>query len=75
MREIKRRRMTESMSLLLDSIDVACAKLQEAADICLSISDSDDISQDSSDDWYDLYEEIRSLSNKVADTWILPKRG
>ena len=75
MREIKRRRMNESMSLLLDSIDEACAKLQEAVDICLSISDSDDISQDSSDDWYDLYEEIRFLSNKVADTWILPKHG
>lgn len=75
MRETKRRRVTENMSLLVDSIDEACAKLQEAADICLSISDSDEVSQDTSDDWYDLYEEIRSLSNKVADTWVVPKHG
>lgn len=75
MRELKRRITTESMSLLEASIEEACAKLQEAADICLSISDSDEVSQDTSDDWYDLYEEIRSLSNKVADTWVVPKHG
>lgn len=75
MREIKRSRMTESLSLLETSIDEAYTKLQEAADICLSISDSEDVSKDTSDDWYDLYEEIRSLSNKVADTWIVPKHG
>lgn len=75
MRETKRRRVTENMSLLVDSIDEACAKLQEAADICLSISDSDEVSQDTSDDWYDLYEEIYSLSNKVADTCVVPKHG